>query len=129
MGQLVLTSVSLNAPRSLALEAHTIQPLHKISRRKPLGAALIVHHLGTQQGRAGQEQRLPKPFEIVGEGSAFVEQEAVLKGSARAGVAWGYGDDELFHCGDLILSDEIAYTLSTPEKMSRLTQRPLGAVC
>ena len=66
-------------------------------RSEPLSGAVAIDHLRALQGSAGQEKRLSQPFEIVGEGSPFAEQEAVFKSRARAGVALGHGNDELFH--------------------------------
>jgi hypothetical protein len=86
---------------------HSISAQDQAEQTTLCRTALVIDHPGALQGGAGQEKRLSKPFEIVGEGSAFAEQGAVLKGGARAGVAWGYGDDELFHGGDLIVSDEM----------------------
>jgi hypothetical protein len=100
--------------------------LHKIGRSGPLRAAVVVNDLRAFNGRASQEQGSSKPIETFSKLGLFAKLETVLKSGVWIRGVLSNRENERFHDGILVSSDENAYTLSTSRTMKHFTQFPSG---
>jgi hypothetical protein len=74
-------------------------------------------------GESGQENGRLEPCETFCKVCLFIKLKAALKNGVWINAASSDCKNELFHDGDLILSNEIAYTLGTSKKVNCFTPK------
>jgi hypothetical protein len=112
--------INERAGRSV-LERRPNQSLQEIGRSSPFRAAVVVGHFDAFHGCASQEKGCSKPIETFSKVRLVMKQDAVRKNGAWVRAAMSDCEDELFHDGNLIWSDEVAYTLGTSKKVNCFT--------